>query len=33
MSNTNTIQAQNEQKHVKTNEFVLYLMGVFSTPQ
>lgn len=29
MSNTNTIQAQNEQKHVKTNEFVLYLMGVF----
>lgn len=29
MSNTNTIQAQNEQKHVKTNEFILYLMGVF----
>ncbi len=27
--NTNTIQAQNEQKHVKTNEFVLYLLGVF----
>ena len=29
MSNINTIQAQNEQKHVKTNEFILYLMGVF----
>ena len=26
---SNTITAQNEQKHVKTNEFVLYLMGVF----
>lgn len=29
MSNTNTIQAQNEQKHVGKSEFVLYLMGVF----
>lgn len=26
---TNTIQAQNEQKHVGKSEFVLYLMGVF----
>ncbi len=27
--NTNTIQTQNEQKHVGKSEFVLYLMGVF----
>lgn len=29
MSNTNTIKAHNEQKHVGKSEFVLYLMGVF----
>ncbi len=29
MSNTNAIQARNEQKYVGKSEFVLYLMGVF----
>ena len=29
MSSTNTIQAQNEQKHVGKSEFVFYLMAIF----